>query len=97
LILLFQDWQPVTPRQFGLLAGAGALLACGFVQLVRALRVGEMSVVSPFRYTGLLYAMLLGFLVWGDAPNALAACGVVLLVGAGVFMLTHDRTRLASP
>jgi drug/metabolite transporter (DMT)-like permease len=95
IILLFQGWQPVTVRQLALLAGAGALLACGFVQLVRALRAGEMSVVSPFRYTGLLYAMLLGWLVWGDVPNTLAYCGIVLLVGAGVFMLTHSRAKTA--
>ena len=95
VILLFQGWQPVTARHLGLLAGSGTLLACGFVQFVRALRVGEMSIVSPFRYTGLLFAMLLGWLMWGDAPNTLAYCGIMLLVGAGVFMLTHSRAKTA--
>lgn len=94
-VLLFQGWQSVTARHLWLLAGSGALLACGFVQFVRALRMGEISIVLPFRYTGLLFAMLLGWLLWGDVPNPLAWCGVVLLVGAGVFMLTHGSARTA--
>lgn len=93
VIVAFQGWQPVTLRQLALLAGAGALLSCGFFLLVRALRAGEMSVVSPFRYTGLLYALLLGWLVWGDVPNALAFAGIGLLAAAGLFMLTHGRGK----
>ncbi len=93
VIVAVQGWQPVTPRQLALLAGAGALLSCGFFLLVRALRAGEMSVVSPFRYTGLLYALLLGWLVWGDVPNALAFAGIGLLAAAGLFMLTHGRGK----
>ena len=93
LIVAIQGWQPVTLRQLALLAGAGALLSCGFFLLVRALRTGEMSVISPFRYTGLLYALLLGWLVWGDVPNALAFAGIGLLAAAGLFMLTHGRGK----
>lgn len=46
-----------------------------------------MSVVAPFRYVGLLFALILGWAVWGDLPNALAWVGIVLLLGAGVYML----------
>jgi drug/metabolite transporter (DMT)-like permease len=91
VVVAFQGWQPVTLRQLALLACAGALLSCGFFLLVRALRVGEMSVVSPFRYTGLLYALLLGWLVWGDVPNPLAFTGIGLLAAAGLFMVRHAR------
>ena len=51
------------------------------------MRQGQMSVVAPFRYSGLLFALLLGWLVWGEVPNTLAFCGIGLLVGAGLYML----------
>ncbi len=91
VIVAFQGWQPVTLRQLALLAGAGALLSGGFFQLVRALRAGQMSVVAPFRYTGLVYALLLGWLLWGDVPNALAFTGIGLLAATGLFMVRHAR------
>ncbi len=91
VLVLWQGWQPVTKLQLWQLAGAGAMLGAGFFQLVRALRVGEMSVVSPFRYTGLLYALLLGWLMWGDVPNTLAFTGIGLLAAAGLFMVRHAR------
>ena len=46
-----------------------------------------MSLVAQFRYVVVLVAVLLGWLVWGDIPNALAMLGIVVLVGAGLFML----------
>jgi drug/metabolite transporter (DMT)-like permease len=93
IITAFQGWQSVSLRQLCLLAGAGVLLSGGFFQLVRALRVSEMSVVTPFRYTGLLYALLLGWLMWGDVPNTTALVGIALLAAAGVFMLTQSRAK----
>ena len=86
-LIVFQGWQTPNGRQLALLAAAGVLLSGGYFLLTRAMRQGQMSVVAPFRYSGLLFALLLGWLVWGDVPNALAFCGIGLLVGAGLYML----------
>ena len=86
-LILFQGWQTPQPQQLALLAAAGVLLSGGYFLLTRAMRQGQMSVVAPFRYSGLLFALLLGWLVWGDIPNAMAFCGIALLVGAGLYML----------
>jgi len=51
-----------------------------------------VSVVAPFRYTSLLWALALGYLVWGDIPNALAWLGIVLLISAGLAMIHHQRS-----
>lgn len=80
-------WQPVSAAQALQLAVSSVLLTLGYLLLIGAMRVGEMSLVAPFRYVGLLVALLLGWLVWGDIPNALAMLGIVVLVGAGLFML----------
>jgi len=54
-----------------------------------------MSVIAPFRYTGLLCALVLGYAVWGDVPNALAWGGIALLVGAGLYVLHGERAARA--
>ena len=91
MLIVFQGWQAPQPRQLALLAAAGVLLSGGYFLLTRATRQGQMSVVAPFRYSGLLFALLLGWLVWGDVPNAMAFCGIGLLVGAGLYMLRAKK------
>jgi drug/metabolite transporter (DMT)-like permease len=70
-----------------------AFLGVGYYLLINSMRAGEMSVVAPFRYTALLYALVFGYVVWGDVPNALAWAGIALLVGAGLNMLHSERAR----
>jgi drug/metabolite transporter (DMT)-like permease len=83
-----QDWQAPTTTHLGLLAGASVFLSGGYYLLTIAMRSGgEMSLIAPFRYTGLLFAIVLGFAVWGDVPNVAAWAGIALLVGAGLYML----------
>lgn len=91
--LLVSGWQPVSLRQLGLLALAAALLASGYFFIVNSMRHGEMTVVAPFRYTGLLVALLLGWAVWGELPNALAWGGIALLLASGLYLLHEGRSR----
>lgn len=93
VVTLFQSWEPVTWQQLGLLAIASVFLSGGYFLLTVAMRGGEMSVIAPFRYAGLLFALLLGFVVWGDVPNALAWAGIALLVAAGLYVLHGERRR----
>jgi drug/metabolite transporter (DMT)-like permease len=90
---LAQSWQPVSALQLALLAGASVVLCAGYYLLTLAMRRGEMSVVAPFRYAGLLAALALGYIVWGDVPNGLALAGIVLLVLAGLALL-RGRPRV---
>ena len=59
------------------------------------MRSGDISVIAPFRYTGLLFALAMGWLVWGDVPNALAWAGIALLMGAGLYVLHGERRASA--
>ncbi|MCE3272735.1 MAG: hypothetical protein K0S57_3132 [Ramlibacter sp.] len=90
---LQQEWLPASWQSLGLLATASVFLSIGYFMLTIAMRAGEMSVVAPFRYVGLLFALLLGFVVWGDVPNAVAWAGIALLVGAGLYVLHSERSR----
>lgn len=88
-----QGWQAMQLQHLLLLALASVFLAIGYFLLIVAMRAGEMSLIAPFRYVGLLMALLLGWIVWGDLPDALAWCGIALLVGAGLQILASQRAR----
>jgi drug/metabolite transporter (DMT)-like permease len=94
---LFQGWKAFNAQHLALLASAGVLLSGGYFLLIRAMRSGEMSLIAPFRYTGLLFALLLGWWLWGDVPNALAFVGIALLVAAGLYMLMGQRKGASEP
>ncbi len=88
---LLQGWEPVNSGQLGLLAIASVFLSSAYYMVIIGMRYGDLSLVAPFRYTGLLYALLVGWLVWGDIPNAWSWCGIVLMVASGLFMLRRQR------
>ena len=94
---LLEGWGPIRAFDFGLLAIAGVFLAIAYFLIVRSTRRGDLSLVAPFRYTGLLFATIVGYVVWDDVPNALAWCGIVLLIGSGIHVLrASGRGRAAS-
>ena len=90
---LVQGWQPMTARHLSLLALASVFLSIGYYLIIVGMRHGDMSVVAPFRYSGLLFALAIGWAIWGETPNALAFAGIALLVGAGLFVLHSERAR----
>jgi drug/metabolite transporter (DMT)-like permease len=61
---------------------------------VQAMRLGEVSAVAPFRYGTVLWALLIGIVVWGEVPNLVAVFGIVVVIAPGLFMLARER-RLA--
>lgn len=86
-----QGWRPVSGEAALLVACAALFVAAGFYLIVASMRSGEMSVVGPFRYSGLLMALILGYLIWGDVPNLLAWCGIALMIASGIYILTAGR------
>ena len=92
-ISLIEGWRPFTARDVLLLALAAAFLSGGYYLIISSMRLGEMSLIAPFRYTGLLFALVLGYFIWGEAPNALAWGGIALLIGSGLYLLMRDVRR----
>ena len=93
VVSLFVGWRPFDAGQICLLALASVFLAAGYYCIISCVRHGELSLIAPFRYAGLLCALVIGFAVWGDVPNALAWAGIALLVGAGLHMIHGERVR----
>ncbi len=90
---LTQGWRPISGTGLLLVACAAAFVSAGFYLIVASMRQGEMSVIGPFRYTGLLVALVLGFAIWGDIPNLLAWAGIVLMIASGLYILLGERRR----
>jgi drug/metabolite transporter (DMT)-like permease len=90
---LTEGWVAMDWDDLGFLALAALFIAAGYQFAVDAFRHAEVPVIVPLRYTGLLWALLIGYLVWGDVPNELATAGIVLIVGSGLYVLHRERLR----
>ncbi|PIV76405.1 MAG: EamA family transporter [Rhodobacteraceae bacterium CG17_big_fil_post_rev_8_21_14_2_50_65_11] len=89
--MLWQGWAPVTMREGGLIAGAAVFIVGGYLFSIMVMRVGEIGFVAPFRYTALIWALLLGWLVFGDWPSWLTLAGASIVVITGIFTLYRER------
>lgn len=74
-----------------LLAAAAGLLLIGYQFIVLSLRTGDISFVAPFRYTSLLFSILLGLVVFGDIPDTAMIFGASIIVASGLYMLYRER------
>ena len=100
LIPAFGGWQPVSIESMLCLLAAAAAVALGYVFIVLAMRVGDMGFVAPFRYAILVYALAVGYAVFGDLPSPLTLLGAGLIVASGGYTYYRERLigiRLASP
>nr|WP_280116320.1 MULTISPECIES: DMT family transporter [unclassified Pannonibacter] len=86
-----EGWKPMTLGEVGILASAAACLLAGYVLLIVAMRIGDISLVSPFRYSIIVWAILIGYLVWGDVPDALTLLGTGIVVATGIYTVLRER------
>ena len=93
IIVPLGGWTPPSPRALALLALAAVLLLIGYQCIIMALRSGDISAVAPFRYSALLWAMLLGYLVFGDVPDAMMATGASIIVLSALYAFSRERKR----
>lgn len=88
---LSESWAMPSPLAWAWLAAAVVFVCLGYILVILAMRSGEMSFVSPFRYTGLLVAIILGYLVFNEWPDRLTMLGSVIVVATGVYTLYRER------
>jgi len=87
LAFLLRPWSFANPWDLALLAACGPISALGTVLLSQAYRLTEANFVTTFEYTGLIWAAMWGFLIWGEVPDLYMIAGAALIVGAGLYML----------
>lgn len=87
----FVDWQPLDRQVSLYLVGSGIFVIGGYLLSVMVMRVGDVSFVAPFRYTSLIWALILGFFVFGHWPTTLTLVGAAIVVGTGLYTLFRER------
>lgn len=89
-------WVVPGARAWGLMTVSAACLFVANILIITALRTGEIAVVAPFRYVAAPLSILLGYWWWGDIPDALAFCGIGLIIAAGLYTLHRERHGLTA-
>lgn len=91
MVLVRQDWVAPTPRNGLVLAiGAGCLIV-GYLFGVMAMRTGRIAVVSPFRYTLLIWAIGFGWVLFGERPDIWTLLGSAIIVATGLYTFHRER------
>jgi drug/metabolite transporter (DMT)-like permease len=86
-----QDWQPMKPDHFGILCASAGFLFFGYLFSIKAMRVGEVAVISPFRYTIMIWAIVLGIVVFGEIPDIWTLTGAAIVVGMGMYTFYREH------
>ncbi len=92
-----EGWQAVSGPEALMVLAAGLMLIIGYLCAVSAMRVGDVGFIAPFRYTSLLWAILLGWLAFGNLPDLWSLVGAGIVVATGLYTLMRERKlRLAA-
>lgn len=76
---------------------AGILVLVAYHSLIQAMRIGEISAIAPFRYSVVLWAMILGFVVFGEIPSASTIIGSMIVIAAGLYTLHREHVAARKP
>ncbi len=88
-----QGWVTPSLTHVGLLLAAATVVVAGNHAMILAFRGVEVSLVSPFRYTVMVWAIVSGIAVFGEWPDMASWIGIGLIVGAGLYTLHRERVR----
>lgn len=92
-VLPFTEVDAVTLHHGLLIGGAAAFLIVGYLTVVMTMRVGDVALVAPFRYTSLVAAIILGWSVFGQFPDAYTLAGSVIVVLTGIYTFHREQKR----
>ncbi|WP_458792640.1 DMT family transporter [Yoonia sp. MH D7] len=89
-LLLPFFWAPIEIRDIWLFVALGTLGAAGHFSLIMAMRFAEASMVSPFLYSQMIWASIIGILLFGDYPAVRTYYGAGLLISAGIIIIVSQ-------
>ncbi len=69
----------------------GLCVAAGHYLMIETFRFAEAKIVAPFRYTGIVWATILGFIIWGQLPDKFGVLGVFIIIASGLYILHRQR------
>ena len=90
-IYIVFHWNPMSNNALLLTIIIGLFGTAGHICLIRALTLGEASLVAPFIYTNLLFTTIWGFVLFGNFPDFWTIVGALIIVAAGIYVWARDR------
>lgn len=88
---IWSEWRPVSAGAALQLSGAVVFVFLGYLLSVMVMRAGDLGFVAPFRYTALIWALLLGYMAFGDWPDPITFLGTAIVAATGIFTLYRER------
>ncbi|MFN7024702.1 MAG: DMT family transporter [Pseudorhizobium sp.] len=93
LIVPMGGWQPMDLANFLPLVIAALLVFAGYQAVIMSMRTGEISFVAPFRYTGLLWGLVISVLFFGERPDVFVLLGAAIIIGSGLYSFYRESRR----
>jgi len=84
-------WHTPTGSEFLMLVAMGIFGGIGHIFLTESYRFATASVIAPFDYSAMLWALMLGYWMFGELPSALVYVGATIVAGAGLFVIWRER------
>lgn len=91
VLAVFTGWNPINGTSAVVVAAACLCLVVGYVFTIQTVRVGDISVSAPFRYTTLLGAVVLGYVLFDEIPNTLTIIGCTIILASGIYAIRLER------
>ncbi len=88
---VFQQWSAPGMSELAMMIGAGFFSLCGQFCMISSIRSAELSVVAPFRYFAMIWALLLGYGVWQHIPDTLSLLGIAAIAAAGIYTFRREQ------
>ena len=90
---LYQGWGEADLQWYLWFIALGVLIYSGYLCLIIGSRLGELSLVGPFKYVSIIIAILYGYLIWGEQPTLSMLAGAAVIVFSGIILLSSEKRR----
>jgi drug/metabolite transporter (DMT)-like permease len=92
-VLAAPSWQPILPAHYMVLLGVGVTGFFAQVAVTAAFQKAEASVVAPFEYSALAWAMGLDWLLWRTLPDSIAMIGAMVIIASGIYLIRQENVH----
>jgi drug/metabolite transporter (DMT)-like permease len=87
------EWRTPTLKEWGLLLGIGLMSGVGQILMTEAYRLAPTAVIAPFDYTSMIWALVLGYALFGDFPEPVVLAGAAVVIASGVYIIYRETVR----
>ena len=91
LVFFPAGWRMPTAADFFLIGLAGGLMGVAHYLHIEAFRLAEAAVIAPFKYTNMVWGVLLGFVIWGHLPDRFVVGGSLVVIASGLYIFYREH------